>query len=75
MNELNTFSNFSWLKPNTTKCEIVGTGVQVALSGMTCVDLNNKTMKIFGVHFSYNKNLEPDKNLHKHIIKIENTLK
>ena len=24
MNELNTFSNFSGLKPNKTKCEIAG---------------------------------------------------
>ena len=38
MNELNTFSNFSGLKPNITKCEIAGigvlNGVQVALCGM-----------------------------------------
>ena len=79
MNELNTFSNFSGLKPNKTKCEIAGigvlNGVQVALCGMKCVNLNNETVKILGVHFSYNKNLEQDKNFCEHIVKIENILK
>ena len=66
MNELNTFSNFSGLKPNKTKCEIAGigalNGVQVALCGMKCVNLNNKIVKILGVYFSYNKNIQQDKN-------------
>ena len=79
MNELNTFSNFSGLKPNKTKCEIAGigvlNGVQVALCGMKCVNLNNETVKILGVHFSYNKNLEQDKNFSEHILKIESILK
>ena len=74
MNELNTFSNFSGLKPNKIKCEIVGigvlNGVQVAPCGMKCV--NSETLKI---HFSYNKNLEQDKNFCEHIVKIENILK
>ena len=55
MNDLNTISNLSRLKPNSTKCEIAGigvlNGVQVALCGMKCVNLNNKIMKILGVHF------------------------
>ena len=67
MNELSTFSNFSGLKPSITKCEIVGTGVlngvQVALFGIKCVNLNSENVKILGVHFSYNKNHEQDKNL------------
>ena len=67
MNELNTFSNFSGLKPNKTKCEIAGisvlNGVQVALCRMKCVNLNNETVTILGVHFSYNKNLEHDKKI------------
>ena len=45
MNELNTFSNFLELKPNKRKCEIAGigvlNGVQEALCGMKCVNLNN----------------------------------
>ena len=78
MSELNT-SNFSRLKSNKTKCEIAGIGVlnwvQVVLCGMKCVNLNNETIKIVGVHFSRNKNLEQDKNFCEHIVKIENILK
>ena len=62
MNALNTFSKFSRLKPNKTKCENVGigvlNGVQVTLCGMKCDYLNNETLKILGVHLLYNKNLE-----------------
>ena len=79
MTELTTFSNFSGLKSNKAKCEIVDigvlSGVQVALSGMKCVNLNNEIVKILGVHFSYNKNLEQDKNFCEGIFKIENILK
>ena len=79
MNELNTFSNFSGLKPNKTKCEIAGigvlNGVQVALCGMKCVNLNNETVKIFGVHFSCSKNPDQDKKFSEHIVKIESILK
>ena len=79
MNELNTFSNFSGLKPNKTKCEIVGigvlNGVQVALCGIKCVNLNNETLKILRVHFSYNKNLDQDINFCEYIVKIENILR
>ena len=79
MSELNTFPNFSKLKPNKTKCEITGigvlNGVEVELCSMKYVDLNNETVKILGVHFSYNKNLEHDKNFCEHIVKIENILK
>ena len=42
---------------------------------MKCVNLSNETMEIFGVHFSYNNNLEQDKNFWEHIVKIENILK
>ena len=42
---------------------------------MKCVNLNNETVKILGVHFSYNKKLERDKNFSEHILKIENILK
>ena len=73
MIEFNTFSNFSGLKPNKAKCEIAGigvlNGVQVALCGRKCV--NNETVKILGVHFSYNKNLKHDKSFCKHIVKKE----
>ena len=79
MNELNIFSNISGLKPNKTKCEIAGigvlNGVQVALCCMKCVNLNNETVKILGVHFSYNKHLEEDKNFSEQFLKIESILK
>ena len=42
---------------------------------MKCVNLNNETVKILGVHFLYNKNLEQDKNFSEHILKIESILK
>ena len=50
-------------------------GVQVTLCGMICVYLQNKTVKIPGTHFSYNKNLEQGKSFNKQIVKIENNLK
>ena len=62
MNELNTFANFSGVKPNKAKYEIasigVVNGVQVALCGRKCVNFNNEIVRLLGVHFSYNKNLE-----------------
>ena len=79
MNELNTFSKFSGLKPNKTNCETSGigvlNGVQVALCGMKCVNLNNETVNILGVRLSYNKNLEQNKNFCEYVVKIENILK
>ena len=59
-----SFPNFSGLKPKKTKFEIAGigvlNGVQVALCDMKFVNLNNETVRILGVHFSYNKNLEQE---------------
>ena len=76
MSELNTFSKLSGLKPNKTKCEITGipvlNGVQVALCGLKCVNLNNETVKILVFHFLYNKNIEQNKNFCEHIFKTEN---
>ena len=45
----------------------------MALCGMKCVNLN-KTVKILGDHFSYNKNLEEDRNFCEHIVKIESKI-
>ena len=56
MSKLNFLSNFSRLKPNKEKWEIVSIGVldggQVALCGMKCVNCNYETVKTHGVHFS-----------------------
>ena len=50
------FSDFSGLKPNTTKCKIPGKGVlkgvQAAVHGLRCIDLRKKTIKILGIYFS-----------------------
>ena len=34
---------------------------------MKCINLNEETVKILGIHFSYNKKLEEDKNFNNHI--------
>ena len=68
------FSQFSGLKPNKSKCEIAGIGVlkgvKVALCGMRCVNLHEDTIKILGIHYSYNKQLENDDNFKTYIAKI-----
>ena len=73
------FLIFSGLKPNKSKSEIAGIGVlkgvQMALCGMECVNLKNNTIKILGIHFSYNKSLEDDENYKRYIINIEKLLK
>ena len=62
----NTFSLFSGLKPNLTKCEIAGIGalkgVQVAVCGMRCIDLCNEAIKILGTYFSYNSRIKEECN-------------
>ena len=62
---LNIFHKFYLvygLGPKFTKCEIaiIGTlkGVNLAHCGMKCLSLTKKTLKILGVHFSYNKKLK-----------------
>ena len=73
------FSQFSGLKPNKSKCEIAGIGVlkgvKVVFCGMICVNIHEDTIKILGIHYSYNKQLENDENFKKYIAKIENVLK
>ena len=57
LKDLNSFSGFSVLRPNFTKCEIAGIGVlksvTVALCGMKCLDLTKECIKVLGVHISY----------------------
>ena len=61
LNIFDIFSLMSGLKPNKSKCEIAGIGnlkgVNVALCGLKCVNLQKETIKILGCHFSYNKKL------------------
>ena len=62
----NTLSLFSRLKPNLTKCKIAGIGalkgVQVAICGMSCIDLCNEAIKILGTYFSYNSKIKEECN-------------
>ena len=62
VNNFHIFSRFSGLRPNLSKCEIVGIGVlkgvKVAVCGIQCVDLVLDTIRILGMHFSYNKKLK-----------------
>ena len=73
------FSYFSGLKPNLKKSEIAGIGalkgVQVAVCGLRCIDLNNDTLKILGTHFSYNEKLKEEKKLYKAVTDIQRVLK
>ena len=79
METLSTFSQYSCLKPNYEKCEIAGIGalksVKLAVGGMKCVDLCKDTIKITGVHFSYNKTKQDEKNFLETITKIQNVLR
>ena len=79
INTFATFSKLSGLKPNHEKCEIAGIGmlksVKVAVCGMKCIDLCNDTIKVTGIHFSYNKKKRNEKNFLNSITKIQNVLK
>ena len=67
MKAFDKFSLFPSLKCNQPKCEIDNISdlkrVSLALCGMDCIDLPNKTIKILGIYFSFNKKLEHEENL------------
>ena len=73
------FSIFSGFKLNKSKCEVSGigvmNGVQTALCNVKNVNLKTDSIKILGVHFSYNKTIYESKNFVSVICKIENMLK
>ena len=79
MKSFDNFSLFSGLKVNRSKCEIAGIGtkkgVKVALCGMKSINLKYDFIKILGVCYSYNKEIENEKNFMNHIKKIQNILK
>ena len=64
MNVFNTFSIYSGLKPNKSKCKNAGIGVlkgvSMELCGMECIDLTKNSVKNLGIHFSYNKKIEDE---------------
>ena len=61
------------------KCKIASIGslkgVTVALCEVNSIDLAQETIKILGLHFSYNKKLRDEKNFVSHIKLIQNLLK
>ena len=73
------FSLFSGLKPNLDKCEVAGIGilkgVKVAVCGMNCINLTEETIKILGIHFSYNSQVQNEQNYLNTVLKIEKVLK
>ena len=79
INVFDNFSIYSGLKASKSKCEIVGIGVlkrvPMELCAMKCIDLTKNSVKILGIHFSYNKKIENEENFIKLIKKIENVLK
>ena len=64
--KLKLFYLDSGLRPNLSKCEIAGIGVlkdaNVALCGLKSVNLTKESIKILGVHLSYNENVENELN-------------
>ena len=72
-------SHFVELKPNLTKSEIAGIGVlkgvQVAVSGVLCIDLNIDSLKRLGTHFSYNKKLKEKKNVYNIVTDFQEVFK
>ena len=62
LSSLDQFYTFSGLRPNLSKCEIAGIGVlkdeNMALCGLKSVNLKKETIKILGVHLSYNEKLQ-----------------
>ena len=73
---LNIFSNYSDPKPNSEKCEIAGIGVlkgvEWALCGLKSIDLTQASIKILGMHFSYNKILRDENNFTDTVQKLKN---
>ena len=65
METFSPFSQYFCLKLNYEKREIAGIGVlksaKVAVCGMKCVHLCEDTIRITGVHFSYNKTKQNEK--------------
>ena len=45
------------------------------LRGIKCIKLNEQTVKILEIHFSYNKKFEEEKSFNNYIAKIEKVLK
>ena len=73
------YSTYSGFKLNLTKCELCGIGslkgVPTALCGVKNVNLTSNTIRILGVHYSYDPVLTNDKNFISALKKIIDVLK
>ena len=71
LSSLDQFCTFSGLRPNLSKCEIAGIGVlkdaNVALCGLKSVNLSKESIKILGVHLSYNEKIQNELNFSRDI--------
>ena len=78
MKTFKLFSKFPGLKPNILKYEVAGIGslkrVKMTVCVIKCIDLTTETIKILGVHFSYNQKLKTQKNFVKSITNMQNVL-
>ena len=79
MKVFDIFSKYSGLKLNVSKCEICGIGVlndvPVALCGFKNVILSEDSIRVLGVHFSYNPIIHSERNFLNVIKNVEGTLK
>ena len=79
LNAISLYSSFTGLKPNLSKCEVAGIGLlkglKEAVCGIKCIDLTKDAIKILGIFFPYNKNIELEQNFKKTIISIEKVLR
>ena len=75
----NYFSSFTGLKPNLSKCDVAGIGalkeVKVAICEIKCTFLTKEAIKISGVFFSSDKNLQLENNFRRTISNIERIFK
>ena len=66
---INSYSAYSGLKPNISKCEVAGIGVlrgvKVAICGFQCINLKTRAIKILGIYCSYDKSIQFENNFNK----------
>ena len=79
LDTISLFSSFSSLKTNLSKCKVPGIGllegVKLPVYGIKCINLTKDAIKILGILFSHNKNIELEQNFKKIIIGIEKVLR
>ena len=73
------FSYYSGMEINKSKCELAGIGanrsVSTALGGIKNVVLSTDSIRVLGVHFTYNTKLFNDRNFTECIKKLQNVIR